>query len=210
MARILRTLKKQPIPSKVEGMDLLMQACNASPLGAQMATQLADLSAKTAAAKSAYDAAQAGQTEAIRLTASMHDADVALNNSYDSCVDHAQALTGGDPDQIARLGMQSYAGGPGAIAGTLPQMQQVSATCGAFPGTAQVVGEKIHGAKTYLVQVCADPPTEAGWRLVSASPKHALTVEGLARGSTQWFRMAAVGTQGVRGPWSKPVPLVVQ
>ena len=210
MSKILRPLRKKPIPEKIAALDVLIQGCAAHPLGAQMAEQLADLEAKRAAVKAAFDAAQQARDEATRLTAAMHVANAALNESYVACMDHAQVVTGGDAQLIAGLGLQSYEGGPGAIITGLAAVTNVTVEVGAFPGTVVVRGEKVRGAKTYVVQSHAEPLTETDWELACGSPKPVITVQQLAVGSTRWFRMAAVGTQGNQGPWSQAVALLIR
>ena len=210
MAKILRTLKKQPIPAKVDGVDQIAQAMTGNALATQLATELTDLQAKKAAAKTAYDAAQNGQAESIRLTAEQNTAESDLDDSFDTFADKAQVVTGGDLDKIRSLGLDGFVPGPGAAAGPMTKPENLSCTTGDFAGTVDAHWNKVMGAKSYLVQVCADPPTTNGWHLVGATPKSSYTAAGLTTGSTQWFRVAAVGVDGAAGPWSDPATVVVQ
>ena len=210
MARILRSLKKQSIPNKVDVVDQLAQASAGNPLATQLATELADLQSKKALAKAAYDAAQLAQAAAVQKTADQNAAESDLDDSYDAYVDKAQTVTGGDLAKIRSLGLDAYVPGTGTSAGPMTQVLNLSVSTGDFSGTVDVHCDKVLGAKTYVVQVCADPLTEAGWHIVGATPKSSYTVTGLTVGSKQWFRMAAVGVDGAQGPWSDPATLVVQ
>jgi len=210
VAKILRTLKKQPIPAKVDGVDQIAQAMSGNPLATQLAAELTDLQAKKTAAKTAYDNSQTAAAESIRQTAAQNAAESELDDSFDAFADKAQVVTGGDLDKIRSLGLQGYVPGPGTPSGPMTQPENLSCTTGDFSGTVDAHWNKVEGAKSYLVQVCADPPTAGGWHLIGATPKSSYTATGLTTGSTQWVRVAAIGVDGAQGPWSDPATIVVQ
>jgi hypothetical protein len=59
------------------------------------------------------------------------------------------------------------------------------------------------GAKSYVIERSADPPTPTSWAHAAVSTKSKATITTLASGTRHWFRVAAVGTNGQSG-WSDP------
>ena len=61
--------------------------------------------------------------------------------------------------------------------------------------------DKVRGARSYVIQFCADPMHDANWQHAGVSTKSSFIVTGLTAGVKYWFRVAAVGTAG-QGAWS--------
>ena len=77
----------------------------------------------------------------------------------------------------------------------------LGATLGDLDHTMDLGWDKVHGARSYVIQFCADPMNDAHWLHAGVSTKSSFTVTGLTAGTKYWFRVAAVGASG-QGPWS--------
>jgi chitodextrinase len=79
----------------------------------------------------------------------------------------------------------------------------LAATAGDHDGEIDLHWDKVGKARSYVVEMSADPPTNSSWQHKAVSLKSQATVEGLTSGTKYWFRVAAVSTTGQSG-WSDP------
>lgn len=88
-----------------------------------------------------------------------------------------------------------------------PQMPDtptgLESTVGDHDGQIDLSWDPVSGAKSYVIQQSADPPTTTSWTHDSTSTKSSATVDGLTSGTRYWFRVSAVGPRGQSG-WSDP------
>jgi len=87
---------------------------------------------------------------------------------------------------------------------SMTQVLNLVATAGDHGGEVELMWEPVYGAKTYVVQKCADPMTEGNWQQVDLCTKSKFTVPGLTPGTKYWFRVAAKGADPGLGAWSDP------
>ena len=69
--------------------------------------------------------------------------------------------------------------------------------------------ELVRGAKSYEIQISADPPTPTSWTAKMTASKSSATIQGLTSGAKLWARVRAVGADNQPGPWSDPATKVV-
>jgi hypothetical protein len=75
-----------------------------------------------------------------------------------------------------------------------------------------VVGLKwnpIHNAKTYAIEYCPDPMTQDGWKSGMTNSGANGRVENLTQGKTYWFRVRALGSDGLTSDWTEPLSQMV-
>jgi hypothetical protein len=78
----------------------------------------------------------------------------------------------------------------------------------AFVLRAGVIGLRwngVHNAKSYIIEYCADPITDGGWKPGMTNSGANGRVENLTPGKTYWFRVRAIGSDGLTSVWTVPV-----
>lgn len=170
-------------------------------LGTPAPAEVAALTAATDALETARDNKQSADNAAKTATLAQQAAEDAFNEAYAAYGRTGQTKSGGDPTKIGQIGLD-VAGTPAPI-GEMPQLLNLIATSGDLFGEVDLMWEPVRGAKTYIVQYCADPMT-GNWQQFDIVTKSKCTVTGLTSGTKYWFRVAAKGAAPGQGPWSDP------
>jgi hypothetical protein len=153
----------------------------------------------------AYDTSKAG-TDALLVT---RDANVTtLKNLLTQLVGYVENISGGGAAKIESAGMGVRASTVAPI-GAMTQVLELVLSQGDFEGTLDVVWKPVRGAKSYEIQISADPPTGTSWAAKMTASKSSATLEGLTSGAKLWARVRAVGADNKPGPWSDPAVKVV-
>jgi hypothetical protein len=130
-------------------------------------------------------------------------AEATFDTSTTALMDYVQKKSGGDAAKIESAGMGVRA--TSLPIGPLPQVENLSVTGGDDDGELDAAWDPVRGAKSYEVQVCADPITPAGWRMVASSPKSQKTLKNLTSGQRLWVRVRAIAPkEDHTGAWSDP------
>jgi hypothetical protein len=159
----------------------------------------------TSTSIAAYDTSKAG-TEAALVT---RDANVTtLKNLLTQLVGYVENVSGGDAAKIESAGM-SVRASTAAPVGPVTQVLELVLSQGDFEGTLDVVWKPVRGAKSYEIQISADPPAPTSWAAKMTASKSSATLEGLTSGTKLWARVRAVGADNKPGPWSDPAVKVV-
>jgi hypothetical protein len=109
----------------------------------------------------------------------------------------------GDNDQlILSAGMDTREKGT-APTERPAQPQGLAASAGDHDGEIDLSWDKVTGAKSYVVEKSADPPTPTSFTHAGVCTRSAFTVTGLKTGDRYWFRVAAINANGQSG-WSDP------
>lgn len=74
---------------------------------------------------------------------------------------------------------------------------------------ADLKWNKVDYARTYQVEICEDITGEI-WKPVAHSTAGKTKVTHLKEGSKYWFRVKALGTQGMDSNYSSPVSVIIQ
>ena len=111
------------------------------------------------------------------------------------------SATGGTKEKIQSAGFRVRAARTPTQ--TLPAPAKVVARTNGKPGHTQLRWPPLHGAKSYVVQRCADPMTEEGWEFAMSCTAASADVNGAEPGRNCWYRVAGVNGKG-QGPWSAP------
>ena len=144
-----------------------------------------------------------------QLGTAMSDRDAAevnfdmLTKQLASYVDN---IAMGDPVKIQSAGMDVKAT-PTPI-GVPNQPANLSLTVSDADGQLDAQWDRVRGAKSYEIQISADPITSTSWQNRPSVTKSAVTLTGLTSGTKIWVRIRAIGASGP-GAWSDPATKIV-
>jgi hypothetical protein len=68
---------------------------------------------------------------------------------------------------------------------------------------------RVHNAKSFIIEYCPDPMTPDGWKPGMTNSGANGRVENLASGKTYWFRVRAIGSDGLTSDWTEPLSQMV-
>ena len=114
---------------------------------------------------------------------------------------HVENSSHGDPVKIQSAGMTVRSAA--ARIGALSVPTDLTATEGDKEGEIDLSWDRVHGAKSYVIQSTLSMTDTPVWASAGVATKSSFTTTGLASGKRHWFRVAAVGAAG-QGPWSDP------
>jgi hypothetical protein len=159
-------------------------------------TAITTATTKIAAQKAAVQAA-------TQATTDRDDAIDALKVLLTQLASYVENVTGGDAVKIQSAGMSVKA--PVAPVGPLGQVQNLALTVGDDEGELDATWDSVRGAKSYQVQVSADPITGTSWHDVAPVSKSKKALTGLTSGVRSWARVRAIGSKEENnGAWSDP------
>jgi hypothetical protein len=160
---------------------------------------IATLAAKKAARDNAFEAAKAA-------TADLHAAEQAYDLSVSQLAAYAEGAVGSDTQKLEGAGF-AIRKAPEPIIG-LDMVTDLKVMSNSYSGVLFARWKPLRGAKSYEVQLCADPVVEANWRSIKPSPASKTEIDNLASGTKIWVRVRGVAKKLV-GPWSQPAGKVV-
>jgi len=149
----------------------------------------------------AYNEANVAKQNATTKASTQDDVEAALDLTLMKLANYVESASNGDETKILSAGMSVRA--KATPVGALAMPVNLSATAGDKEGEIDVAWDKVTGAKSYVIEMCADPITPAGWKQATISTKSNFTVTGLTSGAKYWFRVSGIGAAG-QGPWSDP------
>jgi hypothetical protein len=159
----------------------------------------AEFTALMQSLQSALSAQSTAQQLAQQRTVEKNNARAALETALRTRANYVEDTANGDETKL-RLGGFALRAAPVPV-GLPAAPQNLSATIGDLEGHLDLSWDKVRGAKSYVIQACADPINPANWAHKSVSTASSHTVNGMLAGTKWWFRVAAVGAAG-QGPWS--------
>lgn len=132
-----------------------------------------------------------------------HDAArIEVESDLTGMAGYVETIAKGDETLLASSGFELR--GAAAVLGILAAPAALTATLGDKPGAIDLSWDRTRGVRTYVVQSCDDPISDAGWKQIALLTKSKMTVPELPAGKRTWFRVAAIGTAG-QSAWSDPV-----
>ncbi len=202
MAKIKLNLDRLSLSEKIAKARQIVKALTGnatfptpSPALATVTTAIDD------AEKAAAEAQQARQT-AKEKTSNQNQKEDALDSLFTRLAAYVESVSGGDEQMILSAGMDTREKGVAAT-DTTAEPLGLSASAGDHDGEIDLSWDKVSGAKSYVIEKSADPPTPTSWMHAGVSTKSRFTVEGLTSGTRTWFRVAAINANGQSG-WSAP------
>ncbi len=157
------------------------------------------LAAKQAARDDAVEAARAA-------TAELHAAERAYDLAVSQLGAYAEGVAGADVQKLETAGF-TLRKTPEPILG-LEMVTDLKLSSNSYSGVLFARWKPLRGAKSYEVQICADPPNETNWRSIKPSPTSSETIENLLPGTKMWVRVRGVARKST-GAWSQPACKIV-
>ena len=164
------------------------------PTLAMVTTAINDLDTASAAS-------QRARQEARARTSEQNQKEDAFDQILTQLAAHVESVSGDDETKIMSAGMDVRA--PASPSSELATPEGLAATASDHEGEIDLQWNSVDGARTYMIQRSADPPTSESWKHETASTRSSVTIQGLTSGTKYWFRVASVGAQGQSG-WSDP------
>ena len=153
-----------------------------SPSLAAFDTTITTLAAKKTARDNAFEAAKAA-------TADLHDAEQAYDLSVSQLAAYAEAQSPATR-RSSKAPASRCARRPEPIIG-LDMVTDLKVTSNSYSGVLFARWKPLRGAKSYEVQLCADPVVEANWRSIKPSPASKTEIDDLTSGAKIWVRVRA-------------------
>jgi hypothetical protein len=153
-------------------------------------------------AETASNAAQSARQDAKAKTVIQNNKDDFATGLMNQLAAYVESTAGDDESIIRSAGMDTKAVGS-APTSNPDAPDNLSATAGDREGEIDLSWEAVSGAKSYVIEQSADPPTDTSWGHASVSTRSSQTLDGLKSGTRYWFRVAAVNGVGQSG-WSDP------
>lgn len=208
MAKVKLNFNALSIVEKIARARLIVQNMTANVANFPRPTpSLAEMTAVIDAAEQAYNAALTARNISKQRTAELEQQEDLLDDMAGRMAGFVESASGGREDIILSSGMDVRA--PNVASGQPPPTpSSVNATTGDHEGEVDLSWNSSPNAKSYIVQVSPNPPTETSWKQATVVTASKVTISGLVSGTKNWFRVAAVGSGGQSG-WSDPVSKMV-
>jgi hypothetical protein len=172
---------------------------NPTPSLVNIGTLISTAETKLTAVNALEEALKAARLE-------LANALIALDAGLTQEAAYVQDVTSGDAVKIATTNMPIKR--PSQPIGPLGQVMDLAVKAGVNAGELKAKWKKLRGAKSYEVQISADPFTPTTWRGVAPSSKVRTVIDGLTSGAKMWVRVRGIG-KGDPGVWSDPATMIV-
>jgi len=202
MSKIKLNFRNLPILDKTAKARTIVTSLTDNPDFPTPTPALAVITAAIDALEAAAATVQSTRAKLKTDVSEQNEKEDALNGIMSQLVGYVQSVAGDDETKIHSAGMDAKSPkGPATSDPTLPEA--LSATAGDHDGEMDLSWDPVPKAKSYIIQVSVDPPTESSWKQAGVSTKSSFTVTELTPGTRYQFRVAAVSTGGQSG-WSDP------
>lgn len=145
---------------------------------------------------------QKARQAAQAKTAAQRDNEAALDQIMRQLAAYIENVSDGDEAKIRSAGV-SIRSAATPSTDTVSAPANLSPTEGDHEAEIDLSWNRVKGARSYIIQHSADPPTDTSWTQIQVVTTSSATISGLTRGAKHWFRVAAVGPNGQSG-WSDP------
>jgi hypothetical protein len=202
MPKIKLNLSTLTIPEKIARSQQIVASLTGNanfttphPTLAQVTTAINEL-------ETANNAAQAARQEAKARTVAQNNKEEALDRILTQLVAYVESVAADDEELILSAGMNVRAANA-SVSSAPSAPPSLTATAGDHDGEIDLSWDTVRGARSYVIERSADPPTETSWTHAAISTRSQTTIEDLTSGTRYWFRVAAVTATGQSG-WSNP------
>ncbi|HMF57845.1 MAG TPA: fibronectin type III domain-containing protein [Pyrinomonadaceae bacterium] len=202
MPKIKLNFKDLSIPEKVARARQIVTALTNNTDFPSPQPTLAQVSAAINDLDTAYTEAQAARQEAKARTSAQNQKEDAVDRAVSRLASYVESASDGDETKIKGAGLDTRTVGSSS-SDEITAPAALAATAGNHEGEIDLHWDKVSKARSYVIEMSADPPTVTSWQHKAVSLKSQATVEGLTSGTKYWFRVAAVSTNGQSG-WSDP------
>lgn len=202
MPKVKLNLKDLSIPEKVAKARQIVTAMTNNADFVSPQPTLAQVTATITELETAYTDAQAARQEAKAKTSAQNQKEDDFDRIMSRLASYIESASDGDEVKIRGAGLDTRTPATASSDG-LSAPAALAATAGDHDGEIDLHWDKVSKARSYIIEMSADPPTNSSWQHKAVSLKSQATVEGLTSGTKYWFRVAAVSTTGQSG-WSDP------
>lgn len=202
-------LKSKSVPQKIQFARQIVTDVTAAPAFASLAASLPTITTAAADLEKSYNDAKVASDIAKAKTAIMNDKETALNLQLTNIGHSVEIIAKGDATIIKAAGFEVRGEAVATALKTDTKPTALYATVGDSDGEIDLHWDSVKGARSYEVQMCADPLTAAGWVHALNCTKSQCSITKLKSMSKTWFRVSAVLASD-QGPWSDPVAKVAQ
>jgi hypothetical protein len=202
MAKIKLNLARLSVADKTAKTRQFVKALTGNPDFPTPTPSLASITTAADDLEKAAAATQAARQDAKTKTTDQNDKESVVDRLLTQLAAYVESVAGDNQRMIQSAGMDTKAQ---AVTATEPPSAPsgLAATSGDHDGEIDLSWDTTIGAKSYLIEKSADPPTPTSWEHAAVSTKSKATIGGLPSGARCWFRVAALGTGGQSG-WSEP------
>ncbi len=197
MSRVKIDFNK-PVTEQVAKSRDLQTKITANPNYVTPIPSLAEIKTATDALESAYNDALNGDRA---KKATMRITRKALKELIVKLADYVQITSDGDETKILSSGFGVRKQPSPASVPSTPVDVKVTAT--EFDYALDITAKSVKGAKSYVLEMCADPLVEANFKPEEMGTKPSMRVKDLNQGTKYWFRLLAINAAGKSG-WSVP------
>jgi hypothetical protein len=201
MSKIKLNLRNLSVPDKIgKGRQILAAMTNNTSF-ANPHPPLPDIAASLTTLEETYKSHQAVKADVKTKASAQDDAERQVDRALSQLAAYVESIAGDDETLIISAGMEmkAFRSAPSML--TPPTA--LSAGTGSHDGEIELSWKKVEGARSYIIQFSADPPTSESWTHGEIATTSSKTIRNLTSGRKYWFRVAAVGSLGQSG-WSEP------
>jgi len=201
MGKVKLGLKKMPILDKISLATRIVTAMTGNPDFTTPVPALADITAKTTAARTSYNNALTLRQQAKAAT-DLQDADEkALDLVLTQAALYVENVSAGNETKISSAGMDVRH--RAVRIGELSVPKNLLAKAGGGDGEIILNWDPVRGARSYVVEITTDANVPSSWKHKTNVTESSAAITGLTSGGKFWFRVAGVGAAG-QGPFSDP------
>ncbi|HLD35310.1 MAG TPA: fibronectin type III domain-containing protein [Planctomycetota bacterium] len=201
MGKVRLGLKKMPILDKIALATRIVTAMTGNPNFATPNPALADITAKTTALRTSYNAALSKRAQAKAAT-DLQDADEKeLDLKLTQASLYVENVSAGNDGKILSAGMNLRHNI--VRIGELSVPKNLLAKAGGGDGEIILNWDPVRGARSYVVEITTDANVPSSWKHKTNVTESSAAITGLTSGGKFWFRVAGVGAAG-QGPFSDP------
>jgi hypothetical protein len=201
MPRIKLNLRDLSIPDKVQKGRQIVTAMTNNANFANPHPSLSEVTAALASLEQNYALLQAAKADVKAKATTQDDADSKVDQILVQLAAYVESIAGNDEKIITSAGLATKNSRSAPV--FLSPPQGLSATVGDHDGVIELSWKKVPKAKSYTIQISADPPNPESWTHAAIATASTRTIENLTSGKRFWFRVAAIGAMGQSG-WSEP------
>lgn len=202
MSKIKLNLSRLPITEKIAKARQIVSAMTNNPDFPSPQPPLAQATTAIDELDTAYADAQAARQDAKTKTSIQNQKEETVDRTMSRLASYIESASDGDEIKIRGAGLDTRT--PAASSSDeLAAPNALAATAGDHDGEIDLHWDKVGRARSYIIEMSADPPTNTSWQHKTVSLKSQVTIEGLTSGTKYWFRVAGVSTNGQSG-WSDP------
>lgn len=200
MAKVKLDFKRLPISDKIIRARQIVANLTDNPDFPNPIPPLAQLTTTIDALEAKVVETQASRQAARANTAAQNDMEDQLDQEIDQLGGHIESASGGEEAKIIAAGVSVRAT---AVSHAVTAPAAFSLTEGDHNGELAAHWDRVPGARSYVLERSADPPTATSWVHEKVVTTSSTTIGGLTSGVRYWYRVAAVGSGGQSG-WSDP------